>query len=438
MKTNGLPDANDPGLRSWVSGANDPTGDFPIQNLPYGIVEGSVAVRIGDRVLVLGDALRAGLFSKELASEELASKEFLAEALDAPFLNLVAELPRSVRAQLRGELAALFADGSPARARVEPLLRDAARSETELPFAIGDYTDFYASLHHATNVGSMFRPTNPLLPNWKHVPIGYHGRASSIVVSDTPIIRPCGQTVANDDGPPSFGPSRLLDYELEVGFFVGEGNELGTRIDVRDAWRHIFGFCLVNDWSARDVQKWEYQPLGPFLAKNFATTVSAWVVTTEALEPFLVAGPVRGADDPQPLAYLADPDGRNVDITLEVFISSARMREEGIAPTRISRGSFKDMFWTPAQMLAHHASGGCNMAAGDLLASGTVSGPEKESRGCLLERTWRGTEPLVLGDGTERRFLQDGDEVVITGHCTREGRPRIGFGSCRGVVLPAQ
>ena len=207
---------------------------------------------------------------------------------------------------------------------------------------------------------------------------------------------------------------------------------------MRAAWRHIFGFCLVNDWSARDVQKWEYQPLGPFLAKNFATTVSAWVVTTEALEPYLVAGPTRGADDPQPLPYLADPDGRNVDITLEVFISSARMREEGIAPTLISRGSFKDMFWTPAQMLAHHASGGCNMAAGDLLASGPVSGPEKESRGCLLERTWRGTEPLTLGDNTERRFLQDGDEVLIKGYCQREGHPRIGFGSCSGVVMPAR
>jgi fumarylacetoacetase len=433
MTTNGSADASDPALRSWVPGANDPAGDFPIQNLPFGIVEGAVAVRIGDRVLPLGEALRAGLFSKELASEE-----FLAEALDAPFLNLVADLPRSVRTQLRGELAALFAEGSPARTRVEPLLEDAAHAVTELPFAIGDYTDFYASLHHATNVGSMFRPTNPLLPNWKHVPIGYHGRASSIVVSGTPVVRPCGQTVSNDDGPPSFGPSRLLDYELEVGFFVGEGNELGSRIDVRAAWRHIFGFCIVNDWSARDVQKWEYQPLGPFLAKNFATTVSAWVVTTDALEPFLVAGPMRGADDPQPLAYLADPDGRNVDITLEVFISSARMREEGIAPTLISRGSFKDMFWTPAQMLAHHASGGCNMSAGDLLASGTVSGPAKESRGCLLERTWRGTEPLTLGDNTERRFLQDGDEVVIKGYCEREGRPRIGFGSCSGVVLPAR
>jgi fumarylacetoacetase len=307
-----------------------------------------------------------------------------------------------------------------------------------LPFAIGDYTDFYASLHHATNVGSMFRPTNPLLPNWKHVPIGYHGRASSIVPSGTPIVRPHGQTVANDEGPPGFGPSRLMDYELEVGFFVGEGNELGSTIPVADAWRRIFGFCLVNDWSARDVQKWEYQPLGPFLAKNFATSISPWVVTTDALEPFLVPGPPRGEGDPSPLPYLVDPAGRNIDLTLEVLVASAAMREKGMAPTRVSLGGFRDMFWTPAQMLAHHASGGCNMRTGDLLASGTVSGPTKESRGCLLERTWRGTEPITLGDGTERKFLQDGDEVILRGWCAKPGFPRIGLGECRGIVRPAR
>jgi fumarylacetoacetase len=284
----------------------------------------------------------------------------------------------------------------------------------------------------------MFRPTNPLLPNWKHIPIGYHGRASSIVPSGTPVVRPHGQTVASDDGPPSFGPAKLIDYELEVGFFVAKGNALGTTIDIKDAWKHIFGFVLVNDWSARDIQKWEYQPLGPFLSKNFGTTVSPWVVTTEALAPFMVPGPARGVDDPQPLPYLTNPADRNIDITLEVFIESAAMRNKGIAPTLVSRGSFRDMFWTPAQMLTHHASNGCNMATGDLLASGTVSGATKDSRGCLLERTWRGAEPIMLGDGTERKFLQDGDEVVMRGYCERPGYPRIGFGECRGVLLAAR
>lgn len=422
-------DATDPSLRSWVGEANDPNGDFPIQNLPYGVVDGFAAVRIGDRALGLRDAHEAGLLSRELSDDP----DFTL-AIGAPFLNLIAELNADLRSRLRSEIAGLLAEGARARGGVEPLLIDVAESSVELPFAVGDYTDFYASLHHATNVGSMFRPTNPLLPNWKHVPIGYHGRASSIVVSGTPVIRPCGQTVAGDEGPPSFGPSRLLDYELEVGFFVGSRTAMGERIDIRDAWNRIFGFCLVNDWSARDIQKWEYQPLGPFLAKNFATTVSPWVVTTGALDPFCVSGPVRTKDDPLPLPYLADPNGRNVDIELEVLISSEKMRAAGMAPTLVSRGSFKDMFWTPAQMLAHHTSNGCNMEPGDLLASGTVSGPEKDSRGCLLERTWRGTEPLTLGDGTERKFLLDGDEVIMRGHCRRAGRPRIGFGECRGIV----
>jgi fumarylacetoacetase len=343
---------------------------------------------------------------------------------------------------LRRNLAYMLAEGSLARPKLERLLRDANDASVEAPedapFVVGDYTDFYASLHHATNVGSMFRPTNPLLPNWKHVPIGYHGRASSIIPSGRPVIRPSGQTVASDDGPPSFGPCKLLDYELEVGFYVGVGNELGETVPVTDAWRRIFGFCLVNDWSARDIQKWEYQPLGPFLAKNFATTVSPWVVTREALEPFRVAGPPRAADDPRPLDYLCDPNGTNLDITLEVFMASLKMRNSGLAPTLVSRGSFRDMFWTPAQMLAHHASNGCNMQIGDLLASGTVSGATKDSRGCMLERTWRGTEPITLGDGTERKFLLDGDEVIIRGHCVKPGHPRIGFGECRGIVLPAR
>ena len=433
MSSNVLVDPNDPNLRSWVESANDPAGDFPIQNLPYGTLDGGPAVRIGSKALCLRDLLEADLFVKKLASDD----GFLA-ALDIAWLNGLAELEPSQQTMLRQNLAYMLAAGSPARAKVERLLRDAEEAAEDAPFVVGDYTDFYASLHHATNVGSMFRPTNPLLPNWKHVPIGYHGRASSIVPSGTPIVRPHGQTVASDDGPPSFGPSKLMDYELEVGFYVGTGNDLGSTIPVADAWSRIFGFCLVNDWSARDIQKWEYQPLGPFLAKNFATTVSPWVVLREALEPFRVPGPPRSAEDPRPLAYLDDPNGSNVDITLEVHIASLKMRDQGIAPTLVSRGSFRDMFWTPAQMLAHHASNGCNMQIGDLLASGTVSGPTKDSRGCLLERTWRGTEPITLGDGTERKFLQDGDEVIMRGYCEKAGRPRIGFGECRGIVLPAR
>ena len=433
MSANVLVNPNDPGLRSWVESANDPAGDFPIQNLPYGTLDGGPAVRIGNKALCMRDLLEADLFVKKLASDD----GFLA-ALDIAWLNGIAELEPSQQTMLRQNLAYMLAAGSPARAKVERLLRDADEPAEDAPFVVGDYTDFYASLHHATNVGSMFRPTNPLLPNWKHVPIGYHGRASSIVPSGTPVIRPHGQTVANDDGPPSFGPAKLMDYELEVGFYVGSGNDLGTTIPVADAWNRIFGFCLVNDWSARDIQKWEYQPLGPFLAKNFATTVSPWVVLREALEPFRVPGPPRAAEDPRPLAYLDDPNGSNLDLTLEVHIASLKMRDQGLAPTLVSRGSFRDMFWTPAQMLAHHASNGCNMQIGDLLASGTVSGPTKDSRGCLLERTWRGTEPITLGDGTERKFLQDGDEVILRGYCEKAGRPRIGFGECRGIVLPAR
>ncbi|MEY3026212.1 MAG: hypothetical protein RLZZ238_1109 [Planctomycetota bacterium] len=433
MSVNVLTDPNDPALRSWVESANDPSGDFPIQNLPYGTLDGGVAVRIGSKAICLRDILDAGLFVKALASDEGFQM-----AVEMAWLNGIAEMEPAQQSMLRRNLAYMLAEGSPARAKLERLLRDADTPVDEPPFVVGDYTDFYASLHHATNVGSMFRPTNPLLPNWKHVPIGYHGRASSIVPNGTPVVRPHGQTVSSDDGPPAFGPSKLMDYELEVGFFVGVGNELGETVPVADAWRRIFGFCLVNDWSARDIQKWEYQPLGPFLAKNFATTVSPWVVLREALEPFRVPGPPRGADDPKPLAYLDDPEGANVDITLEVLISSAAMREQGMPATLVSKGSFRDMFWTPAQMLAHHASNGCNMQIGDLLASGTVSGTTKDSRGCLLERTWRGSEPITLGDGTERKFLQDGDEVVMRGYCEKPGYPRIGFGECRGIVMPAR
>jgi fumarylacetoacetase len=353
-------------------------------------------------------------------------------------------LGAEARTELRRQVSALLSADSPAyrsnRRLGDRILVAASDAEMLLPATIGDYTDFYASVHHAGNVGSMFRPDNPLLPNYKWVPIGYHGRASSIVLSGTPVPRPSGQSKAPDAESPSFGPSRSLDYEMELGLFVGPGNPLGEPVPIEQAEERIFGFCLVNDWSARDIQAWEYQPLGPFLAKNFATTISPWVVTPEALEPFRVPAFSRSAGDPAPLPYLQSQRNESsggLDIVVEVYLASARMRDASMAPIRLSRGRVADLYWTPAQMLAHHTSNGCNLRPGDLLATGTVSGLERESRGCLLELTWRGAEPLTLPTGESRRFLEDGDEVIMRGFCAREGAARIGLGECRGVVVPA-
>jgi fumarylacetoacetase len=317
-----------------------------------------------------------------------------------------------------------------------------AQSEVKmlLPAAIGNYTDFYASIHHATNVGKMLRPDAPLMPNYKHVPIGYHGRASSIVASGTSVRRPLGQLKADDAAAPTFGPSRTMDYELELGMFIGAGNKLGEPIPIAKAGEQLFGVCLLNDWSARDVQKWEYQPLGPFLAKNFCTTLSPWVVTTEALAPFRAAASPRPAGDPAPLPYLldtADQQSGGIGLTLEVWLTTAKMRAAGQAPVRLSHSQFAGLYWTPAQFIAHHASNGCNLCPGDLLGSGTVSGPEKENRGCLLELTWRGAEPLTLPNGETRKFLEDGDEVILRGCCESPGQVRIGLGECRGILTPA-
>jgi fumarylacetoacetase len=312
--------------------------------------------------------------------------------------------------------------------------------EMFLPAQIGDYTDFYASIYHATNVGSMFRPDNALLPNYKYVPIGYHGRASSMVLSDTAVQRPVGQRKGPNDAEPSVGPSRSLDYECEVGVFVGAGNGLGSTIPLAEAEKHMFGLCLVNDWSARDVQAWEYQPLGPFLAKNFATTLSPWVITLDALEPFRAPAFARAEGDPAPLPYLSTPENEaagGVDITLEVRLQTAAMRAKGEAPVAVSHTSFTHMYWTLAQLVTHHAMGGCNLRPGDLLASGTVSGPTKGERGCLLELTWRGAEPLTLPSGETRAFLEDGDLVELAGWCETPGARRIGFGTARGIVEPA-
>lgn len=307
----------------------------------------------------------------------------------------------------------------------------------QLPAVIGDYTDFYASVFHATNVGSMFRPDNPLLANYKYIPVGYHGRASSVVLSGTGVRRPMGQIQNGNDLPPVFGPCRQFDYECEVGAFVGGSNALGEPVPIARANERLFGLCLLNDWSARDIQRWEYQPLGPFLAKSFATTISPWVVTAEALAPFRVPAFARPAGDPPPLPHLndaADQASGGFSIRLEVYLSTAQMRPQNLEPICLSGGTFADMYWTFAQMIAHHASNGCNLRPGDLLGSGTVSGAGKTERGSLLEITWRGTEPLQLPSGETRTFLQDGDEVILRGECHREGFRRIGFGECRGIV----
>jgi fumarylacetoacetase len=344
--------------------------------------------------------------------------------------------------KLRAELSLLMRDdtaqGRSARQRTEQLLVRSSDAELLVPVRIGDYSDFYSSIHHASNVGRMFRPDNALLPNYKWVPIGYHGRASSIIASGHAVHRPFGQTRDDPQAPPVFGPSRRLDYELEIGAVIGQGNALGAPIPIASADAHIAGLCLVNDWSARDIQTWEYQPLGPFLAKSFATTVSPWLVTLDALAPFRVPLAERASTDPAPLAYLSDATDRlqgGFAIELSVWLTSARMREERREPFLVSNGSYaSSVYWTPAQLVTHHASNGCNLRPGDLLASGTVSGPTPESRGCLLERTWRGTESLTLPTGEARRFLEDGDEVLMRGRCERAGFRRIGFGECRGVV----
>lgn len=432
-----LDHTHDPALRSWVEDANDGASDFPIQNLPFGVFrerQGSrpprVGVAIGGRILDVGALATGGL----VHGPALAA----AQACDAPALNPLMAMGPAAARSLRHALSALLRDGSRERDKVAALMVPMAEAELFVPAAVGDYTDFYASIFHATNVGSMFRPDNPLLPNYKYMPIGYHGRASSLVVSDTPVRRPAGQVRPDASRPPVVGPSRRLDYELEVGAYIGTGNALGQPVATEAAESHVFGLGLLNDWSARDLQAWEYQPLGPFLAKNFATTLSPWVVTLDALAPFRAPAFTRAAGDPAPLDYLAGgPEQPGFDVTLEVLLSSSAMRARGDAPIRVSRGSFTDMYWSVAQMVAHHTSTGCNLRPGDLLGSGTVSGKDPGSRGCLLERTWNGTEPLELPGGERRTFLEDGDEVTLRAWCERDGRARIGFGECRGRIEPA-
>lgn len=422
-----------PDARSWVASANTPGCDFPIQNLPFGVFDAGrgarIGVAIGDQIFDLPAALDRDCLS-DLSSEIQAS-------LRGSTLNALMALGRDAVSTLREEILSLLKGPSTQKEACAACLVPQSSVTMLLPATIGDYTDFYASVFHATNVGSMFRPENPLLPNYKWVPIGYHGRASSIVVSGTPVPRPQGQTKSDDAPAPTFGPTQRLDYELEVGVLIGQGNQLGAPVPLAHAEDHAFGLCLVNDWSARDVQAWEYQPLGPFLAKNFLTSVSPWVVTMDALAPFRAPAFERPNGDPRPLPYLADESNERsggFDISLEVWLTTETMRAQNIPAQRLSRGTFRDMYWTLAQLIAHHTSNGCNLQPGDMLASGTVSGPAKDSRGCLLELAWRGTEPITLSTGEQRRFLQDGDEVILRGFCERPGAVRIGFGECRGTV----
>jgi fumarylacetoacetase len=438
-------ETHDPNLRSWVESANDLNSDFPIQNLPFcefdfDTGEGtdwSVGIVIGDQVLDLTGCQTDGLFAdlneKICNIPNFFAIENLIEA-NAEFPGLAMDFRRRL-VQILSETA-----DAEMKSAVSKRLRPMSESAQVVPFMIGDYTDFYCSIYHATNVGSMFRPDNPLLPNYKYLPIGYHGRASSIVISGTDIKRPKGQNRSDADKPPVFIPCKNLDYEMEVGFFVGQGNELGETIPIAEAEDHIFGLCLVNDWSARDIQAWEYQPLGPFLAKNFATTISPFVVTMEALAPFRTVAFERPEGDPEPLDYLSDEHNRKfggLDINLEVYIQSEKMREQQIEPHLLSHSNMKDLYWTIGQMLTSHASNGCNLQTGDLMATGTVSGKGKSERGCMLELTWRGTKPVELPSGEQRRFLEDGDEVIMKGYCDREGFRRIGFGECRGRIVPA-
>ncbi len=435
-----LNETHDPALQSWVGSANVPDNGFPIQNLPFGVfrphggTEGfRVGVAIGTKVVDMAALAAARPFTGE-AAEAL-------EACKSDSLNGLMSLGQAHWSALRLELSRALRDGSALQGTLEPLLSDLDGVELGLPARIGGYTDFYISLHHATAVGKQFRPDNPLLPNYKWVPIGYHGRASSINVSGQPFPRPIGQTrPAAEDGTPGFGPSQRLDYELELGIFVGQGNAQGERIALDEAESHVFGLCILNDWSARDLQAWEYQPLGPFLAKNFASTISPWIVTLEALAPFRIAFH-RDVGDPQPLPYLsstANQASGAFDIGLQVLLTTQKSRADQAEPALLSTSNFKEAYWNVAQLLAHHTVNGCNLQPGDLLGTGTLSGPEPGQEGSLLEMNKGGKQPITLPWGEERNFLQDYDEVILRAACRKPGYPAISLGQSSGMILPAR
>jgi fumarylacetoacetase len=431
-------ETHDPALRSWVESANSPDADFPLQNLPFGVFRrhgsdepfrGGVA--IGDQIVDLAAAQKAGAFAGDGAAA--------ATTCGQSTLNAFMALGPEAWSALRLALSRALRLGAPEAATLGACLVPQSEAEYAVPAQIGDYTDFYTSVHHATNVGRLFRPDNPLLPNYKWVPIGYHGRASTIGVSGQTFPRPVGQTMAPGAQTPDFGPSKRLDYELEVGVFVGVGNNRGERIALQEAERHVFGLCLLNDWSARDIQAWEYQPLGPFLSKNFASTISPWIITLEALAPYRLAW-TRAEGDPQPLAYLDSPDTRErgaIDIQLEVALETEAMGRERHPATRLACTSFKHSYWTVSQMVTHHTVNGCGLKPGDLLGSGTESGPTPEEAGSLLELTVGGKQPVQLPNGETRTFLEDGDTVILRAWCEKPGAARIGFGECRSTVLPA-
>lgn len=419
--------ANDPRLKSWV---DVPQGsDFPIQNLPFGVFRTEsqlprVGVAIGDKIL----DLKALHILGYLENLPFRLEDFLADSLN-PMMKQGKKATRDLRNRISKLLRSDMPDLRDREHHVKQVLVSQSEVQMLLPIRVGDYTDFYSSEDHARNVGTMFRdPAKALLPNWKHLPVGYHGRASSIVVSGTPVHRPMGQVNPSDDTPPTFKASGQLDFELEVAFVTFDGKPMGQRISTGEADDYIFGLMLFNDWSARDIQRWEYVPLGPFLAKNFASTVSPWVVTLDALEPFRVPGPVQ---DPEVLPYLKYEGNKNIDIHLEVGIIPSNGQE-----TIVSRSNYKHMYWNMTQQLAHHTVGGCNIKCGDMMASGTISGPTEGSFGSMLEIAWKGTKPVAMSDGSTRNFILDGDNVVIRGYAEKEG-VRVGFGKCEGVVLPA-
>ncbi|MDM0021269.1 fumarylacetoacetase [Variovorax saccharolyticus] len=415
---------HDASLQSWLESANDPATDFPIQNLPFGRFRREdddglcIGVAIGDQVL---DLRRVGLVQNAQ-------------------MNQLMRLPREARQILRQAISEGLRQESAQEGKFRAALVPQSEVKMGLPCEIGDYTDFYTSIHHATTVGKQFRPDNPLLPNYKWVPIGYHGRASSIFASGHSFPRPLGQTKSPDAEIPTFGPCRRLDYELELGIFISRPNIAGDRIPMSSAEEHVFGISLFNDWSARDIQGWEYQPLGPFLSKNFASTLSPWIVTMDALEPFRKAF-AHPPGDPQPLPYLDSPanrEGGAIDIELEVWLQTPAMKADGSPGERLMTSNYADAYWTVAQMVAHHTANGCNLRAGDLFGSGTLSGPDVGQGGSLLELSDGGKKPVKLANGEARTFLEDGDTVILRGYCRREGFRRIGFGECRGTVAPAR
>ena len=425
-----LDDTHDPGRTSWVEGAG-PGSDFPVQNLPLGIFSEAKGLRrpgvaIGDYILDLG------------AAADLLDEQWI-DDLSQPILNAWLSRGHETHRALRARLSEILTDER-YRDDLEVHLIGQSEVRMHVPCLIGDYTDFYVGIHHATNVGRQFRPDNPLLPNYKYVPIGSHGRASSVRSSGESVIRPSGQRKPPEAEAPEYGPSRRLDYELELGIWIGRGNDLGQPIPIGEAGDHIAGYCLLNDWSARDLQAWEYQPLGPFLAKNFLTSVSPWIVSADALAPFRSAIPPRSEGDPQPLPYLddaADRQSGGLEIQLEVTLSTEQMRKQGLAPHVLSRGAADAaMYWSAAQIVAHHSSNGCNLQPGDLIGTGTLSTESEQGLGSLLEISRGGKQPIEIESGETRSFLEDGDEIVLRAWCEREGAARIGLGECVGRIVP--